>query len=91
MKKIIKHKITQLVRAILREENHLEPHIATSISDNQVYPNFCLQASNNLKVFSTFRAQKEYWEILEHVTEAQGQAYLEEIKNVLIPVRPNHS
>ncbi len=52
---------------------------STSISDNQVYPDFCLKASNSIKVFNRFRQNPVYKGILEHVNEAQGQIYLDEI------------
>jgi hypothetical protein len=52
---------------------------STSISDNGVYPDFCMKASNNMKVFNTFRRNSVYKGILEHVNFTQGQEYLNEI------------
>jgi hypothetical protein len=52
---------------------------STSISDNYVYPDFCLKASTNMRVFSSFRRNNTYKAILEHVNANQGQEYLNEI------------
>ena len=49
----------------------------TSLSDNQVYPEICLQASHDYTVFTDFRRNPIYNEILEHVSEEQGEKYLE--------------
>jgi putative sugar O-methyltransferase len=51
----------------------------TSLSDNEKYPNFCLNAANDLLVFSNFRQNKTYRRILEHVRVETGELYLEEI------------
>jgi hypothetical protein len=58
----------------------LKRKLSTSLSDNQLYPQFSLQASNDLRVFNTFRRNPIYNEILEHVSEEQGGEYLEQIK-----------
>ena len=60
-------------------ELSLERKLSTSLSDNQLYPHFCLQASNDLRIFNTFRRNFVYNEILEHASEEQGKAYLEQI------------
>ena len=60
--------------------NSLKPKKSTSISDNLVYPNFCIKASTDLRIFSNFRRNKIYQHILEHVSFELGSAYLEEIK-----------
>ena len=39
-----------------------------SVSDNFTYPNFCLEASKDEKVFETFRRNEIYQNILEHVS-----------------------
>lgn len=57
----------------------IKPRLSTSISDNLVYPNFCLRASMNLRVFSNFRRNIIYKEVLEHVSFEIGEAYLDEI------------
>jgi len=49
----------------------------TSVSDNEAYPQLCLRASNDNRVFENFRRNPVYNEILEHVSEEQGKAYLE--------------
>lgn len=53
--------------------------ISTSISDNQIYPNACLKASNDYGNFTRFRKNSDYQKILEHVTVEQGRAYISEI------------
>ncbi len=57
----------------------LKRKVSTSLSDNQVYPNFCLKASHDMAVFSTFRQNPVYRSILEHVNQAHAQVYLNEI------------
>jgi putative sugar O-methyltransferase len=54
--------------------------IAKSLSDNNMYPNVCLQASNEYRHFKNFRRNRVYNEILEHVSEQQGTEYLDIIK-----------
>ncbi len=51
-----------------------------SVSDNISYPNFCLEASSNDEVFSTFRSNKIYQNILEHVSESLAINYFQIIK-----------
>lgn len=48
-----------------------------SLSDNQVYPQACIDASIDYTSFNSFKRNKSYNEILEHVTESQGHQYLE--------------
>ena len=55
----------------------LPSKISTSLSDNQIYPQACLDAANNYRFFNQFRQNPIYNEILEHVTEKEGAAYLE--------------
>jgi putative sugar O-methyltransferase len=50
---------------------------ASSISDDNVYPAFCEAASAQDELFARFRADPRYRVVLEHVTPAQGLAYLE--------------
>ncbi|MGV8058360.1 MAG: putative sugar O-methyltransferase [Smithellaceae bacterium] len=50
--------------------------ISTSVSDNQTYPQVCLQASNDYRSFNNFRRNKIYNQILEHVPEKEGQEFL---------------
>ncbi|MBX3721879.1 MAG: putative sugar O-methyltransferase [Turneriella sp.] len=51
--------------------------LATSISDNARYPQFCLDAANNYALFDNFRKNPTYKEILEHVNQDQGMKYLQ--------------
>jgi hypothetical protein len=54
-----------------------EIRISTSLSDNQAYPQVCLDAANDYRVFNEFRRHPVYNAILEHVSESQGAEYLE--------------
>jgi putative sugar O-methyltransferase len=56
---------------------------STSLSDNQSYPQVCIQASNDYKKFNKFRRNTTYNEILEHVSKEQGLEYLQIISNDL--------
>jgi hypothetical protein len=49
---------------------------ATSLSDNQAYPQVCIQASNDYAIFNNFRRDTTYKTILEHTSEKQGSEYL---------------
>ena len=53
--------------------------LKSSISDDGVYPTFCLEASKNSKIFKSFRRHPDYRAILEHVTYQQGLDYIKEI------------
>ena len=53
--------------------------MSTSLSDNQVYPDFCLKAGSSYRVFKNFRRHPVYNEILEHTDKNLGQKYLDEI------------
>jgi putative sugar O-methyltransferase len=48
----------------------------TSISDEDEYTSFCEQASTRDEVFQTFKRDPRYRKVLEHVTPAEGMAYL---------------
>ena len=76
MKKIIKNLLNQNINTTTKE---LKTRLSTSLSDNQVFPNFCLKASNDLEVFNSFRQHPAYTPILEHVSPNQGKQYLDEI------------
>jgi len=55
--------------------------ISTSLSDNQAYPQVCIKATNDFRVFNSFRRNPVYNRVLEHVSEKQGGKYLEIISN----------
>lgn len=55
----------------------LSVRISTSLSDNQAYPQVCIQATNDYRWFNNFRRSPIYNEILEHVSEKQGREYLQ--------------
>ena len=44
----------------------------TSVSDNTAYPAICIQASQSEEAFKTFKSNKAYTDILEHVTYEEG-------------------
>jgi hypothetical protein len=71
MRRFIEKALKKLAGASIPER------VSTSVSDNQAYPQLCLQASNDDRVFDSFRRNPIYNEILEHVSEDQGEAYLE--------------
>jgi hypothetical protein len=64
----------------IRFSSNLDSSLSTSLSDNQIYPDFCNKASLNSKIFLNFRRSAIYHQILEHVTKDVGQIYLDEIK-----------
>jgi putative sugar O-methyltransferase len=49
----------------------------SSLSDFENYKKICLQASQNKEVFDSFKKNKIYMQILEHVAYEQGLAYYE--------------
>jgi putative sugar O-methyltransferase len=51
----------------------------TSISDVDYYKNICREASLDENFFKTFRSDKRYQVILEHVSQEQGWEYLNHI------------
>lgn len=51
----------------------------TSVSDNNLYPKFCLKAAKANRLFKDFRRHPIYTSILEHLSYEQGNAYLEKI------------
>ena len=51
----------------------------TSLSDDSVYPAFCYVASKDVFCFRSFRSNDIYNRVLEHVTQHQGQEYLDVI------------
>lgn len=55
--------------------------VSTSVSDNLIYPQVCIEASNNYRIFNNFRRDPIYNQILEHVSEELGKKYLEFVAN----------
>jgi len=53
--------------------------VSMSLSDNEAYPDACMQASNEYRFFNSIRRNPAYNEILEHASEEQGRGYLETI------------
>jgi len=78
-------KVLKKILTTILSENQVPPsslalNFSTSLSDNQAYPNVCLQASNDYRYFNYFRRDPVYNQVLEHVTEQEGQAYMNEIE-----------
>jgi hypothetical protein len=71
--------IKQLLYQLWASKSILKARVSTSLSDNQIYPNFCLKASNNMAVFASFRQNPVYRQILEHVSPEHAKEYLSEI------------
>lgn len=59
-----------------KQERSLPEQTSTSLSDNQAYPEACIQAANDYRAFNNFRRNPAYNQILEHVTQEQGAEYL---------------
>jgi hypothetical protein len=83
IKKILPNRILKQLRPS-RRKNTIDLHVdftklSTSLSDNQIYPDFCIKASTESAVFSVFRRNNVYCQILEHVSMAHGKLYLDEI------------
>jgi putative sugar O-methyltransferase len=80
MKKLLKKVIPQkIVDRIKGRKTYKGYRISTSLSDNQVYNDVCIEASLDMTAFANFRQNPAYKEILEHISEKDGQLYLDEI------------
>jgi hypothetical protein len=81
MKRIVKKLIPTQVLNMLSEPapDIYAYRLSTSLSDNGVYPDACMKASIDADLFANFRRNKIYQQILEHVSQAQGSLFLEEI------------
>ncbi len=69
--------LTKLQRKIYVKS--FKKRISTSLSDNQAYPQVCMNASNDYRLFNKFRTNPIYNQILEHVRKDTGALYLKEI------------
>jgi hypothetical protein len=78
LKRVAPKKLIKLYKK-LRLYKYGEIRIATSISDNQIYPDFCAKASLDSKVFNNFKREYIYNRILEHATEQDGHSYIKKI------------
>lgn len=54
--------------------------VSSSQSDRIEYNRICRKAVEDERVFNTFKRHPDYRPVLEHVTQAQGQAYLDIIR-----------
>jgi hypothetical protein len=61
---------------IRKEGKIMEQQITKGLSDNNTYPQFCIQASIDFSLFDNFRQNPIYNQVLEHVTKDQGFEYL---------------
>ncbi|NEO70953.1 putative sugar O-methyltransferase [Moorena sp. SIO3H5] len=75
--------MNNLVKKILKkiDLSSVPSRISTSLSDNQAYPQICIQASNDYRLFNNFRRNPIYNQILEHVSREEGNEYLRLISN----------
>jgi len=83
LKKYIPKNLKEYIKKsfkIIPNENSKD-NLSRSLSNNFHYPNFCLKASNDLKIFKNFRRNYNYQLILEHLSYKDGEKYLEEIRN----------
>lgn len=55
----------------------LPKRLSTSITDNQAYPQVCIDAYNDYRLFNIFRRNPTYIETLEHVSQPLGKKYLD--------------
>lgn len=81
MKKLLKKVIPIKIIKTFFKNNSSVFRLSTSLSDNQIYPDFCIKASIDSELFSNFRRNNIYRQILEHVSVEQGFNYLDEITN----------
>ena len=73
-------KVPKPLRHALRKYSPRWINIRSSISDYAEYKNICTLAYKHESVFDTFKSYEAYKKVLEHVTEEQGQFYLNVIK-----------
>ena len=71
---------SRIIKTIISKEFVAE-YSNRSESDNGVYVNLVKQATNNYKVFNSFKRHPNYRAILEHVTKKECNKYLEILKN----------
>ncbi|MDR1285582.1 MAG: putative sugar O-methyltransferase [Campylobacteraceae bacterium] len=67
------------INRMLNKLDYKKIKFGTSLSDDQLYPDFCIKASIDAHVFSNFRQNRIYCRILEHCNETIGLLYLDEI------------
>jgi len=63
------------------QDKPIPARVNTSITDNQVYPQVCLQAAYDYRYFLNFRREKDYVGALEHVPERVGRICYDLIKD----------
>jgi len=82
LKKLIKNIIPHYFVTKYRKGKKpiLKTAFRTSLSDDLLYPDFCLKASNDVLTFMNFRQNEIYRRILEHVDQNTGRLYLDEIE-----------
>ena len=83
MKRLLKRWLRKILLKLLEDKTAepLVPCMSTSLSDNQVFPQYCLDASNDYRLFNQFRSQREYRRIGEHVKERGGWKALATMRN----------
>lgn len=75
---MIKHWSSRLLKRLRRRK--LVPALGSSLSDNQRYPQACLEAALSYECFNQFRRNLDYQQILEQLGADWGEAYWQEIR-----------
>lgn len=77
---ILKRSVSKIISTYKDIKYNKNLHrLSTSLSDNQLYTEFCAKASFDSNLFKNFRQNEIYCQVLEHVTKYEGQLYLNEI------------
>lgn len=71
---------SRLLRRLRRSK--LVPSLGSSLSDNQRYPQACLEAAHSYERFNRFRCNPDYQQILEQLGQDWGEAYWQVIRSV---------
>lgn len=66
-------------RKKIEEASLVNRQNGTSLSDDGLYPAFCMMAANDNEIFNDFRRNVIYNGILEHISKEKGQEYLDAI------------
>lgn len=78
----MKHYLERILRKMyFMSVQYFDQLAWTSLPYNQGYPQVCIQASNDYRLFNNFRRNPIYNRMLEHVSEEQGNEYLQIISN----------
>jgi len=73
-------RLSELRRLSLTKPAYVTIDGLRSFSDDGSYPELARRAAQDVRIFAHFKRNKTYRGILEHVTEEQGEVYLEQIQ-----------